>query len=151
MIRKLNIERLLCICMMLIAGIALYGTRELPLEARYTLGPGAAPLFYSLLLIISSSAVFFMAGNLRPMSFKSLISGQGSRGALLFVMFIGLSGLVYVLGFMVSILLFTFAGLVLIEDWAYPKALLFSIAWTFVLHLIFVRFLAARLIRGFLF
>ncbi|TVQ40740.1 MAG: hypothetical protein EA384_01975 [Spirochaetaceae bacterium] len=151
MMRRLNIERILCIWMALIAAIALYGARGLPLEARYTLGPGVTPLFYSVLLIVSSAAVFLMARNLRPVSFKSLISEPGRRGTMLFAMFIVLSGLVYVLGFMVSIFLFTFAGLILIEDWAYHKALLFSIVWTLVLHTIFVRFLAARLIRGVLF
>lgn len=145
---KLNIERILCIAMSLIAAVALYGARGLPFEARYTLGPGVTPVAYSLLLIGSSSVVFLMARNLQPVSFKSVIINPGRRGTLLFAMFVVLSGLVYVLGFMVSIFVFTFAGLILIEDWAYHKALLFSIAWTLVLHTIFVRFLAARLIRG---
>jgi len=148
---KLNVERLLCIVTASIAAVALYGARGLPFEARYTLGPGVAPVAYSLVLIVSSVVVFLMATNLGPISFKSVIVNPGRRGTLLFALFAALSGLVYILGFMVSIFVFTFVGLVVIEKWAYLKALLFSVAWTFVLHVIFVTLLGARLIRGFLF
>ncbi len=148
MVQKLNVERVLCIILVIIGCIALYGSWSLPMTARYTLGPRAAPLIYSVLLIVFSILIFFMQKDIERIRISSVLQEPGRKGLILFVLLLALTGMSYFLGFMVSIFIFTAVGLVLIEDWRIYKALIFSLAWVFTIHLIFVRFLGARLMVG---
>lgn len=147
--KRWNHESILFLLILIVALIGLYGATKLPLTARFTIGPGMAPLVYGALVLFISAVLIVQA--LRSKNPQKLIPPSGKKG-LLFVLFMIIFAILsYIIGFVISMFIFSALVLVYVEGWQYKKALPFALVWTFALYWFFVRILSVPLLTGMLF
>jgi putative tricarboxylic transport membrane protein len=137
---------------MLIGALGVFGSLKVPILERFTLGPGALPLIYSLGVLLFAIALFVMALKGQKNEILNAIPTIPVKYGLLFFFFnCALALSVHLIGFTVGLFLFSFSSLLYIDGWKIKKALLFSVIWTIVLYVLFKFIIGVPFIEGFLF
>ena len=148
MILNVSVDRFFHICMISLGMIAVYGAMTLPILDDYTLGPGGMPILFAIGLITCSFILLITSDDKSSIRWRSFIEAPGLRGFLFVLFLMALGGLVYIFGFMVSIFMFTFFGLIILEKWKIHTSFLFSVIWIAVIYVVFVMFLNIRFLEG---
>ena len=144
-------ERLFALLLILLGVIGLYGSFNLNFYEKYTLGPGAFPLIYSIGLIICSICLFIKSKDKKFISLRSFFVQPALRGLIFFLLLFLMAGLIYYFGFLIPLFIFSIVGLIWIEDWRFSKAFLFSSAWILFVYILFVKLLKVKLLQGIFF
>lgn len=146
-----NNVRVFSVFMVFIGSACIYGSVRLPVAERFTLGPGAMPLIYSVGVIICAILIWVSAPSQKDGSLKSALEPPGRYGLVFLILNFALGLTVYVLGFAIGLILFCFLALVFTKGWRPYRALLFSIAWSLSIYILFTLFLDVPFLKGVLF
>lgn len=134
------------------AGLAgLYGSIPLPVAERFTLGAGAMPLIYSVGVMICAILIWVSAPNRKDGSFKNALGRPGRYGLIFLILNFVLGLMVYLVGFAVGLILFCFMALFFTKGWRPYRALLFSVAWSLAIYILFALFLDVPFLKGVIF
>ncbi|MFZ4437645.1 MAG: tripartite tricarboxylate transporter TctB family protein [Syntrophales bacterium] len=148
----MNNEKYLSIFFILIGALGVYGSLKVPIAERFTLGPGAAPLIYSVGVLCFAIALLVIAFRGHKDKILNVIPTIPPKYGLLFFLFnCALALSVHLIGFTAGLFLFSFSSLIYIDGWKIKKALLFSVLWTIVLYVLFKFIIGVPFIEGFLF
>ncbi len=146
-----NNERVFSVFMLFIGLVCIYGGVRLPVTERFTLGPGAMPLIYSVGVLICAILMWVRAPGRKDGSFKNALERPGRYGLVFLILNFALGLTVYILGFAIGLILFCFLALVLVKGWRLYRALLFSIAWSLTIYMVFTLLLDVPFLKGVLF
>jgi hypothetical protein len=149
----LNCKGILALSVFILGCMGLVGSFGLDITDKYTLGPGGAPLVYSIGTIFTS--IILGVSSLRherQYSSSSMpLTSSGKKGFFFVIILFASAGMIYVLGYPIVLFCLSFIGLILAEGWKTSKALIFSTIWIIALYVLFVKILKVRLMAGILF
>ena len=146
-----NNEKLFSVFMFFIGVVGFYGSIHLPVAERFTLGPGAMPLIYSSGVIIFGTLMWVLAPSRKDGSFKAALRPPGRYGFIFLILNFVLGFIVYLVGFAIGLILFCFLALFFTKGWRPYRALLFSVAWSLAIYILFTIFLDVPFLKGALF
>lgn len=145
-----NNERALSLLLVIAGIVGLYAALQMPLAARFTLGPGAAPLIYAIAVIICGAGVLLRAPKEKDGAFKGLYQMPGRLGFIFTLLCFSFAAALYAAGFGICLFVYSILGLMLLGHWKFPKAVLFSAIWAFGIYYVFANVLGIQLEEGFL-
>lgn len=147
-----NNERLITSIIILIFGIpGLFIATNYKIYDGINVGPGGAPTVYLIGLIVSGIAIFIKAPKTKDGSIQGLIAMPGRRGFTFALLMVAMGFAIHVIGYSLSLFVFSFVGFLLTTDLRATNAALYSAALALILHLVFVNVLGVPLEQGLLF
>ena len=147
-----NNEKYLSIFLVLIGALGVWGSLKVPIAERFTLGPGALPLIYSLgVLLFSITLLVTTLRGQKGETPNTVSEPPGRYGWLFFLLNCALALSVHLIGFTIGMFLFSLLSLIYTDGWKVKKALLFSVIWTISLYILFKHIIGVPFIEGFLF
>jgi hypothetical protein len=157
-IRALEIERFVALLLGVFAIAELTQAMQLSIYEEFTLGPGAMPLTYgvgllifAVLLGVTASPKEKPAPPEHPTE-KMDAPGQNYRaGIITFGLLILMVVLIFIIGFLPSLIIFSFLHLILVMRLSLLKAAVFSLLWGAGLWYAFDHLLDVQLEPGMLF
>jgi hypothetical protein len=156
-IKALDIERFVALLLGVFAVVELTQAVQLSTYEEFTLGPGAMPLIYGVGLLIFSILLAVTASPKekappeRPDE-KMDEPGKNYRaGVITFSLLILFVILIFLVGFLPSLIVFSFLHLVLVMRLQWVKAAVFALIWGGCLYYAFDHLLEVQLEPGILF
>jgi putative tricarboxylic transport membrane protein len=146
-----NNEKVFSVFMFFIGVVGFYGSIHLPVSERFTLGPGAMPLIYSSGVVICAILIWVLAPSRKDASFKNVLGRPGRYGLIFLILNFVLGFIVYMVGFAIGLILFCFLALFFTKGWRPYRALLFSVAWSLAIYILFTIFLDVPFLKGAIF
>jgi hypothetical protein len=128
----------------------IYAAAHLHMSEDYTLGPGAMPIIYSIGLLMFSGYLLVDAVKKGPKAGRH--DGADYKSGILCVLFLLLFiSSIYVVGFLLSTVMFCFLFCLFISKIGLVKSVVFSIAWGGTVYAVFDYLLQIPLETGMLF
>jgi Tripartite tricarboxylate transporter TctB family len=157
-IRALDIERFVALLLGVFAIAELTQAMQLSIYEEFTLGPGAMPLIYGVGLLVFAVLLGLTASQKEKPAppehptEKMDASGQNYRaGAVTFILLLLFVILIFFVGFLPSLIIFSFLHLMLVMRLSLLKAAVFSLLWGGGLYYAFDHLLDVQLEPGLLF
>jgi hypothetical protein len=98
--------------------------------------------------MICSILIWSFAPSRKDASFKNIFKPPGLYGLIFLILNFVLGFIVYVVGFAIGLILFCFLALFLTKGWRPYRALLFSVAWSLAIYILFTVFLDVPFLKG---
>ena len=156
-IRALDVERFVALLLAIFAIAQLTQALQLPLGEEFTLGPGAAPLIYALGLLIFAGLLALTASpkeRASPERLDEQMDETGRNypaGILTFFLLILFVVSIYLVGFLVAMIIFSFLHLIFVMRMDLPRAAVVALLWGGGLYYTFAHLLHVQLEQGMLF
>ena len=147
--KRWNHERILLFGILLIAVGGFFGGINLSIVDGYNVGPGAAPVIYATCVIVCTIALLIRT--FRQEKPAKTISFLNRKGFMYIVLCVLFPIAVYLIGFLISLLVFSAINLVFLEKIDYKKALPLAIIWSIALFWVFKEVFSIPLFAGILF
>lgn len=147
----MSIQHIYSIFLALIGALGICGASKMAMTRGPNLGPGAAPMAYSIILFALSVSFFLSARKEPTIIWKVLFTPPKRDGLIYFLMIVLLLGLMYLFGTAPAILVFSYLTLLYLNELPHFSIIIFSLCWVGALYVIFIKILGVPFERGLLF
>jgi hypothetical protein len=148
----MSLQRIFSLFITIISAAGIAGSLKLAMTAPHNIGPGFAPLVFSLGLLLCAFFLFVQDKSEGKYDvLVSLLKGVAGKAFVFFLLNILMLILMWFLGSVAAMIIFSILACIVLKRQTLPELILFSIVWIGILYFIFAVLLKIPFEQGLIF
>ncbi len=146
----MSLVQIFSIIMVIAGALGIYGALQLDIVYNNIVGPAVMPLIYSIALLAVVAVYFAKGRNAPKIEWNMMLKPPKSDAWIFYILNIVMFILLYLLGTIPSILVFSVGTSLCLKRMNLVKTIVFSALWVAALYFIFVVYLGVQFSTGIL-
>jgi hypothetical protein len=148
----MSLQKIFSLFIAILSAAGIVGSLKLTLIVPHNIGPGFAPLVFSLGLLVGAVFLFVQDKSEEKYDVRaSLLKGAPGKAFVFFLLNILMLILMWFLGSIAAMFIFSILVCIVLKRQTLSGLILFSVVWTGILYFIFVVLLKIPFEHGFIF